>query len=54
MLHPEKVKQQYEKLLKDIEKEDFDPDSLKNFKTFLKDCYDKLVSEIQEMINNYK
>lgn len=51
---PQKVKQRYEKLLKDIEKEDFDSDSLKNFKTFLKNCYDKLVSEIEENINNYK
>lgn len=50
----DKIKKQYNKLLKDIENEDLDNDSLDHFKIFLKNCYDTLVSDIDSDINNYK
>ena len=50
----DKIKKQYDKLLNDIKKENLDSDSLQNFKIFLKDCYDKLISDIDEDSDNYK
>ena len=50
----DKIKKQYDKLLKDIKKENLDNDSLNNFKIFLKNCHDKLISDIEENTSNYK
>ena len=46
------INEKYERLLKDVENENLDNDDLKNFKLFLKQCRDKLLSDINN--NNYK
>ena len=48
----QKINEKYERLLKDVENENLDIDDLKNFKLFLKQCRDKLLSYIEN--NNYK